>query len=243
MSGAPDDWRGAAGPSLSGIAVVSFDVGGTLIDPWPSVGHVYAEVAAECGLPRIAPELINAQFIAAWRAKTQFDYSRAAWANLVTAAFGGAVELYGIESALFPKLYDRFKDPAVWRVHPDVLPTLETLTRAGFRLAVISNWDERLRPLLSGLRLARYFSHIEVSSESGFQKPAREIFDRAALGLGVNPAAVMQVGDSQVEDFEGALGAGMRAVLLDRRGGVRGPDRISSLRELVAPEPDRNHLH
>jgi hypothetical protein len=36
--------------ALSGIRAVTFDVGGTLIEPWPSVGRVYAEVAARHGV-------------------------------------------------------------------------------------------------------------------------------------------------------------------------------------------------
>jgi len=35
---------------FGGIRAISFDVGGTLIRPWPSVGHVYAEVAAQQGV-------------------------------------------------------------------------------------------------------------------------------------------------------------------------------------------------
>ena len=28
------------------VEAITLDVGGTLIEPWPSVGHIYAEVAA-----------------------------------------------------------------------------------------------------------------------------------------------------------------------------------------------------
>ncbi len=41
------------------IRTVTFDVGGTLIRPWPSVGHVYAETAAGHGVKRISPEDIE----------------------------------------------------------------------------------------------------------------------------------------------------------------------------------------
>ena len=33
------------------IRAVTFDVGGTLIQVWPSVGHVYADVAVACEMP------------------------------------------------------------------------------------------------------------------------------------------------------------------------------------------------
>ena len=47
------------------IKAVTFDAGGTLIKPWPSVGHVYAEAAA--GHARIAPERLNERFAAVWQ--------------------------------------------------------------------------------------------------------------------------------------------------------------------------------
>jgi hypothetical protein len=57
-------------------------VGGTLIEVWPSVGHVYAEVAARHGVDGLSAELINRRFAAAWKAARQFDYSRSDWAGL-----------------------------------------------------------------------------------------------------------------------------------------------------------------
>ena len=41
------------------IRAVTFDVGGTLIEPWPSVGHVYAEVAAQHGWAGLSIEALN----------------------------------------------------------------------------------------------------------------------------------------------------------------------------------------
>ncbi len=41
------------------IRAVTFDVGGTLIEPWPSVGHVYAEVAARHGVAAIDVATLN----------------------------------------------------------------------------------------------------------------------------------------------------------------------------------------
>ena len=59
------------------------------------------------------------------------------------------------------------------------------------------------------------------------------------LGLGVFPlgVAAVQVGDSVRDDVNGARGAGMGAVLLDRKGRhphVEGAARINTLDELQA---------
>jgi len=56
------------------IKAITFDAGGTLIEPWPSVGEIYASVAAEFGDAELSAEQINRQFAAAWKAKQDFDY-------------------------------------------------------------------------------------------------------------------------------------------------------------------------
>ena len=51
---------------FAGIKAVTFDAGGTLLEPWPSVGAIYAAVAEEFGYPHLAPERLNSAFAAAW---------------------------------------------------------------------------------------------------------------------------------------------------------------------------------
>jgi putative hydrolase of the HAD superfamily len=221
MNGAPE------------IQAVSFDVGGTLIDPWPSVGHVYAAVAREAGLYPADPETLGAQFRAAWHRRGAFEYTRESWAELVVRTFGGSNEDFGVDSPFFDKLYQRFVKPDVWRIQDDVIPTLEQLKASGFKLAVVSNWDDRLRPLLRNLGLDTYFDAIEVSGEIGVHKPAPEIFLRAARDLDVPVRALLHVGDSLVEDVEGAQAAGAAGILLTRgRGGEAA--EINSLRLVPA---------
>jgi putative hydrolase of the HAD superfamily len=207
------------------VQAVTFDVGGTLIEPWPSVGHVYAEVAARFGV-RADPAALNHGFHAAWRAKSDFDYSRAAWFDLVRATFGpGAV----LPPEFFPAVYERFAEPDVWRVFDDVWPALDALAARGVRLAVISNWDERLEPLLRRLELHRRFETVVVSCAVGATKPAPAIFQQALRRLGLPAGAVLHVGDGEREDWAGARGAGLTAVLLQRAGGA-----LRSLRDLPA---------
>jgi putative hydrolase of the HAD superfamily len=218
------------------VRAVSFDVGGTLLEPWPSVGHVYAAVARETGLATCDPIELNARFAAAWRAKDHFDYSRAAWADLVVNTFQGTAAQHGLASELFQRLYERFAEADAWKLHEDALPTLNALAPAGFKLAVISNWDERLRTLLGNLDLDKYFQVIVVSAECGFQKPAVEVFQTAAHALGMRPGEILHVGDSYREDYRGAQEAGLASVLLERRGAEAGPERIRSLREIEVRE-------
>lgn len=215
------------------IRAVSFDVGGTLIEPWPSVGHVYAEVAARFGIEGVAPEDLNRQFGLAWQARRDFDYSRASWRELVNQTFAGLAPAPP-GRACFEAIYGHFATATPWRIFADVLPTLAALKARGLQLGLVSNWDERLRPLLEELRLLERFDAVVISSEVGRTKPAPEIFHRAARQLGWPPAAILHIGDSRAEDAEGARAAGMRAVLLERAGSRAGAESIDSLGSLEA---------
>lgn len=197
------------------IRAVTFDVGGTLIEPWPSVGHVYAEAAARHGVKNVSPELLTGRFKTAWRARKEFAYVRSAWAELVDEAFAGLCA-EPPSKTFFAELYDLFEQPQAWRVFDDVLPTLNQLASANVRLAVISNWDERLRPLLKRLDLAGFFRAIIVSCEVGSAKPSPAIFQSAAQQLKLPPDSILHVGDSLELDAQGAASAGFHALQILR---------------------------
>jgi putative hydrolase of the HAD superfamily len=218
-------------PRLESVEAVTFDVGGTLIEPSPSVGHVYAELAAEFGLRNLDPGRLNRQFAAAWKARRQFDYSRAAWSEIVTQTFAGLSPVPP-NAACFDAIYEGFGRAARWRIYPDVLPALERMQAMGLKLGVISNWDERLRPLLAELKLTRWFRAVVISHEVGEAKPEPQIFRRATEWLKVNGDRTLHVGDSWSEDVVGARDAGWRAVLLDRSAVEAGPGAVRSLADL-----------
>lgn len=207
-------------------AAITFDVGGTLIAPWPSVGHAYATVAARFGANRLDPGVLDRRFAEAWMNRGEdFRYNRDAWAGLVARVFDGVSDV-GAKAGFFEALYEHFATAMPWRVFPDVLPTLTCLRANGIKLAVISNWDDRLRPLLSTLGLAHHFEAILVSAEEGVRKPDPALFVEAARRLGVDPKAAVHVGDSPREDAAGAQAAGMGAVLVDRLPPTGGDDDL-----------------
>jgi putative hydrolase of the HAD superfamily len=218
--------------SLQHIQAVTFDAGGTLITPWPSVGHVYADVAAEQGLKDISPALLNERFSAAWRRLHNFHHGPGEWAALVDEVFAGLSPKPPSES-FFPELFQRFADPSAWRIFDDVKPTLDALATHGLNLAVISNWDERLGPLLEALGLRQYFETVVISREIGFAKPSPVIFEHASRKLGLAPEFILHVGDSLHDDVAGARAAGFAARLLARADDSPGADAVRSLGELA----------
>ena len=218
--------------SITDVRAVTFDVGGTLIQPWPSVGHVYADVAARHSKAVISPETLNRNFEKAWKAKRNFQHTESDWVDLVDNVFAGLLEVPPSRS-FFPELYRRFAAADAWRICEDAVPTLDGLASKGIPMAIVSNWDERLRPLLRRLRLESYFEAIVISCEVAFHKPSPVIFEQAAHQLGIPARNILHIGDSRTEDFEGARSAGFQAFLVDRPKADLRHAAISSLRDLT----------
>ena len=180
----------------SAIRAVTLDVGGTLIAPWPSVGHVYAAVASRHGL-QLSSEVLNRQFVAAWRARKDFFHTLAGWSELVDQTFAGLVEIPPSRS-FFPELFKEFSSARSWRIYDDVLPCLEQLRRRGLKVGAISNWDQRLSPAVEGNGVGHLVRCHRHKRGGGGGQTARRHFParRAATasGAGIHSAPWRQPG-------------------------------------------------
>ena len=103
-------------------------------------------------------------------------------------------------------------------MYDDAAPVLEGLQAGGLKVGVISNSHRSLDAFREHFSLTGLI-HVSVSSaEHGYMKPHRSIFDAALERAQARPEESLMVGDSLKHDVEGALKAGMRAVLLRRSG-------------------------
>jgi putative hydrolase of the HAD superfamily len=126
-----------------------------------------------------------------------------------------------------------------FELYDDVPAVLRQLFDSGLRIGLISNTHRCLQSFQSHFELQGLIGATISSSEHGLMKPHPSIFAAALQRLGVTAAEAVMVGDSFRHDIEGALAAGMRAVLLNRgdaaapavHGSARVPT-IHSLREL-----------
>ncbi len=204
------------------------DAMGTLIGLRAPVGATYAAVAAEHGID-VAPTAIDRAFPDVLRQAPPLAFpglegdrlleaERRWWGeriDAVLAAAGAGEAEAPAPTALHHALFDRFADPSLWRVYPDVPGVLRRWHGAGLRLAVVSNFDRRLQPLLEGLGLADLFETVVVSSSAGAAKPSPQPFRIALESLGLGATQVWHVGDSP-EDGAGARAAGVRCLLVRR---------------------------
>lgn len=124
----------------------------------------------------------------------------------------------------------------VFSLFPDTLPCLNGLKERGVRCAVLSNWDFSLHRLLRIHGIRDFFEFVLCSDEEGFQKPETAFFNLLVSQSGVAASEILHVGDSPVDDVQGARSAGMRGVLIDREG-APGPNRITTLTALLTYFP------
>lgn len=209
------------------VRALFFDVGGTLLHPWPSVGAVYAAVANRHGITTTA-DAMEMAFRESWSTlkRPGLTVSRKEWwRDVVFHTLGQQ------NDACFEELFEIFARPEVWRIFPDVEETLREARSRRLHVGVISNWDKRLRPLLDKMGLAHYFDSVTISCEVGAEKPNAEIFHTALRVAGITANESVHVGDNHREDVYGAKAVGITGVLVDRSGSATG---IRDLRDVWA---------
>ena len=110
--------------------------------------------------------------------------------------------------------------------------TLAALLARGYRVAVISNADGRVRGLLENAGLGTLLEFVLDSAEIGVEKPDPRIFHAATTRLELEPSACAYVGDIYEIDVLGAAGAGLVPVLIGDGPAPEGVLRVPNLRAL-----------
>ncbi len=184
------------------LRAITLDVAGTLIEPTPSVGAIYAEVARSNGFSGDATHL-NLAFPGALkriREKWSVPFgsheedARRFWFAVIDETFSEPLP-YDIGC----ELYDTFSKAKRWRVLPQVREALTIIKDSGLPVAIVSNFDNRLKPLLQELEMGP-FAAIITSSSIGHAKPDPKVLLAACKAMKVAPTDVLHIGDCENED-------------------------------------------
>ena len=209
---------------MTRIRAIVFDVGGTLIYPADPVGETYARFARPHGV-KLAAETTTSAFRQAMansapRPKGTIPTNgddRAWWKQVVLrslpeSAFADPAAF----EAFFEEVYLHYAKPEAWGIYPEVIEVLEALRDHAVDLAVLTNWDGRLHTVLDGIGLGEYLGHCFISAELGWEKPDPAIYRHVTDVLGVQPGAVLSVGDDPRNDVEGPRKVGWQAAQIER---------------------------
>jgi putative hydrolase of the HAD superfamily len=226
------------------VSAVFFDVDFTLIQPGPMFqGKGYHAFCARHGIDvdpaKFARAVANAAPLldgpedSAYNADIFIAYTR----HIIEQMGGCGPNL----NACAREIYDEWAACQHFELYDDVPFALRSLAGAGLRIGLISNTERCLTSFQSHFELEPFIAAAISSYEHGYMKPHPSIFAAALGRVGVSPNEAVMVGDSVRQDIEGALGAGMHAVLL-HRGEIphareqelanKGVAVINSLREL-----------
>jgi putative hydrolase of the HAD superfamily len=217
------------------VRAVVFDVDFTLARPGPDLGpDGYRQLGLRYGLEldpaRYAQARIDA--FAEVKRHPELDHDEEIWVlftERIIVGMGGRGRTY--EAAC--EMERRWSQSVHFELYDDALPVLELLRERGLKIGMLSNSSRDLVEFVSHHGL--YADAVLTSRLHGKTKPHGSIFAAMLERLEIDPAEAVMVGDTIEDDVEGALAAGMSAVLLDREG--RYPDvsgRLDDLRELPA---------
>jgi HAD superfamily hydrolase (TIGR01549 family) len=215
------------------VDAVLFDVDFTLAKPGPLLGPEGYRAAGERHGLTLEPEQYTAARAAAvedLEHHPELEHDEEIWIrfteDIVRGMGGDGPRVREVAVAIT----SGWLQSENFELYEDVLPVLTGLREAGFAIGLVSNTSRDLTSFV------RHFSlDVDAWISSGVHgkvKPSPTIFRAALELLGVEPVAAVMVGDSPVDDVEGARALGMRAYLIDREG--RFPDRDDALPTLLA---------
>ncbi|WP_161604533.1 HAD-IA family hydrolase [Roseiconus nitratireducens] len=197
---------------------IVFDSTGTLMTPDPEPAVAYQAAGRRLGLDvpleavrRNLKSAMGKHFLGACAdLPTDAAYERQRWKQIVRDALLGLPE-HRLED-VFDQLWEYFAVPDHWQVFADVAPTLQRLRRQGYRLAVASNFDARLRRILEGMQLTDQVDEILISSDLGWSKPNPRFYGAATERLAAaDRSRVLMIGDTHHGDVVVARESGWHA--------------------------------
>lgn len=131
------------------------------------------------------------------------------------------------------KIINKFLAPDQYELYPETKEALTALKIAGVKLVLVTNSPPTSKIAFRKLNLSKFFDKTVFSCDIGLMKPDKAIFEYAIKNFAVEPNEVLMVGDSLDKDINGALNAGLNAILLDRKGLTEYENKVPDLSALV----------
>jgi FMN phosphatase YigB (HAD superfamily) len=194
--------------------------------------HLDARGIDSAAFGRVCPAIDRQLFV-------HFEQGRMSRAEYRLRRFSEPLTAIGVEpeSGLVLQLNKLFMDCVndAPMLFDDVVPVLQRLRALDIRTAILTNGpSDGQRRKLKATGLGDWVDHVAIGEEIGFSKPSpfafHSVVERFSM---VSHVDALMIGDSPELDYDAALTAGLKALLLDREDRHQDAGR-TSIRSLDA---------
>ena len=199
------------------VRAICFDLDNTLWDVWPVI--MRAEQKMYDFLTERYPRVVASMTLEMMRAAREqtaaaHPQMRHDFTFLRKQTLREHAQEFGYAEAMAEEAFEAFIQARnEVDLYPDVVPALEQL-RARYRLFTASNGNADI----DRIGLGHFFERAVNARLVGALKPDPAIFHKVIEGTDLQAHEVVYVGDDPLLDVEGARGAGMHAIWIDRQG-------------------------
>jgi len=226
---------------MTPVRAIFFDIGDTLVYDIPSVEERLWTASLDCGIDYPRTGLSGALRVAETYALKEYVRGRPPETPEVAIEMLRSLLIFaGIESPsddTLAALAASYAQIPFRRVLQDeAIALLDELRRRGFKLGIVSDWEDTLEDLLRELGVMERVDALAVSAIVGVTKPDPRIFQAALDQAGASAEESLHIGDYLELDIAGAHAAGMQALLFDwrKRALNSGVPRVESFADLCA---------
>jgi len=200
------------------IKLVSFDIWRTILDLSKFYNIVSNNIAAITKRDyNEVREIIDKAYKLALMARLKGKFKRPVYDSAIFFAEALNIDVDTLFKAVAESIYDEGISNLVYS---DVVPTLKRLRERGLKIALLGNvmfWPGMItRAILYRNGILKYVDVTLFGDEIGMQKPDKQVFCMLSDLASCNLNDIVHVGDSLMNDFAGALLAGVKAVLIKR---------------------------
>ena len=180
------------------ITAILWDFSGVLLVPKKDLGHAY--IAHMLGL---STQTLIRYFDG--EMNSQVDLGEITSEDFYRTLF----KEQDLDQTTFSCFYDLYEQ--AFELNAPILSMIRSL-RKNFKIGLLSNYSDRLRPLLEEhFRIADLFDDIVISCEVQLLKPDARIYHTALERLGIQPQESIFV-DDRIENITSARQVGIHAV-------------------------------
>jgi len=218
------------------IKAVLFDLGGTLIKT-ADIPEIFKRILETYGVRVSSNQILEAHQTNEKEVNVevgQIELRNAFWSTWNLKI----LERLGVKTNtefLAKKIDELWWDYADLEFYPDVMDTLNHLKARNIKIGIVTNGLKKdYEQILQKLGAKDCFDVVVGIDACNKAKPDKEIFLLAVKKLQLKPEETIFVGDSVEKDYEGAVKAGLRPLLIDReRRASRNIKTIRSLGEVL----------